>query len=588
MFNFPGNNIFWRLISTDPGLGELAEAHHDPILVIISVFIAVLGGFTSLTIIDRMRVIDRFKNEWWVWLGVGGLSLGVGIWSMHFTGMIAYEIPIDVEFTLGMTLFSMIPAIIGAGIAIYYMSFSLKQVTERTIVIASLFLALGIGTMHYSGMEAMRMQAHLRYDATLFITSIIVAFVLALVAFFSKFQLISEKEGAAYQVNTATWLFRGISAIFIGFAVSGMHYTAMSATRVYPDSSVVTQAGIGFPEGTLGFTIGGFSTIFLTGVIIAVQISKNMAVRRIITNQAEAIALGNFDSDILKTNLGGRLGQAFDEMVNNLRLSANQADAISRGELGAEVLDRQVSGEFGESFQRMVQKFTKLISELKHTIDRVENITEKIRTTSTQLKTSSQELSQAANNAAQITEDGQEVIEDMADTMHQITTDSDMIEDAIGVIDDITFQTKILSLNAAVEAANAGEDGSGFAVVADEVRQLSDRTSDAAEEISKTIEKSVERTQTGADRAERSQEVLENIAEQIQRVDRRMNEISANHKTQSDNETNQSDALVSESKDSPVSSKPLTEEMSEQAEFLEEVVEKLSEAIDQFELKADQ
>ncbi|WP_226809460.1 methyl-accepting chemotaxis protein, partial [Aliarcobacter butzleri] len=62
------------------------------------------------------------------------------------------------------------------------------------------------------------------------------------------------------------------------------------------------------------------------------------------------------------------------------------------------------------------------------------------------------------------------------------------INEAIGVIDNIAFQTNILSLNAAVEAATAGEAGKGFAVVAQEVRNLASRSAEAAHEIKAIVE----------------------------------------------------------------------------------------------------
>ncbi|WP_226809459.1 methyl-accepting chemotaxis protein, partial [Aliarcobacter butzleri] len=69
-----------------------------------------------------------------------------------------------------------------------------------------------------------------------------------------------------------------------------------------------------------------------------------------------------------------------------------------------------------------------------------------------------------------------------------ITKQVNAINEAIGVIDNIAFQTNILSLNAAVEAATAGEAGKGFAVVAQEVRNLASRSAEAAHEIKAIVE----------------------------------------------------------------------------------------------------
>ncbi|MFX4232112.1 methyl-accepting chemotaxis protein, partial [Aliarcobacter butzleri] len=72
-----------------------------------------------------------------------------------------------------------------------------------------------------------------------------------------------------------------------------------------------------------------------------------------------------------------------------------------------------------------------------------------------------------------------------------------LINEAIGVIDNIAFQTNILSLNAAVEAATAGEAGKGFAVVAGEVRNLASRSAEAAREIKTIVENATSKANQG-------------------------------------------------------------------------------------------
>ncbi|MDX4064280.1 methyl-accepting chemotaxis protein, partial [Aliarcobacter skirrowii] len=72
-----------------------------------------------------------------------------------------------------------------------------------------------------------------------------------------------------------------------------------------------------------------------------------------------------------------------------------------------------------------------------------------------------------------------------------------LVNEAIGVIDNIAFQTNILSLNAAVEAATAGEAGKGFAVVAQEVRNLATRSAEAAKEIKEIVERATVKANEG-------------------------------------------------------------------------------------------
>jgi len=92
---------------------------------------------------------------------------------------------------------------------------------------------------------------------------------------------------------------------------------------------------------------------------------------------------------------------------------------------------------------------------------------------------------------------GQELANDTTEAMDAINKEVDAISEAITVIDQIAFQTNILSLNAAVEAATAGEAGKGFAVVAQEVRNLAARSAEAAGEIKALVENATDKANAG-------------------------------------------------------------------------------------------
>jgi methyl-accepting chemotaxis protein len=92
---------------------------------------------------------------------------------------------------------------------------------------------------------------------------------------------------------------------------------------------------------------------------------------------------------------------------------------------------------------------------------------------------------------------GQDLANETTTAMDDINKEVSAINEAISVIDQIAFQTNILSLNAAVEAATAGEAGKGFAVVAGEVRNLASRSSEAANEIKQIVEKATQKADNG-------------------------------------------------------------------------------------------
>jgi len=113
------------------------------------------------------------------------------------------------------------------------------------------------------------------------------------------------------------------------------------------------------------------------------------------------------------------------------------------------------------------------------------------------------------------TADGQSAMTAMTESMQKITGNSNEIQRVIKVIDDIAFQTNLLTLNAAVEAARAGQHGKGFAVVAEEVRNLASRSAKAARETSELITKSSHEIEQGGEVANRTAEVLNTIVGQI-------------------------------------------------------------------------
>ena len=85
---------------------------------------------------------------------------------MHFVGMLAFSLPIQISYKLSFTLVSIAPAIFGSGIALYVMS--QIEIKWWRLQLGALLMALGIGTMHYIGMEAMQLNALMRYDLVLF------------------------------------------------------------------------------------------------------------------------------------------------------------------------------------------------------------------------------------------------------------------------------------------------------------------------------------------------------------------------------------------------------------------------------------
>lgn len=208
--------------SIDPGLAMLAT--YDPSFVALSYVIASLASYTALGIAGRVSAAERTVGKW-KWLVVGAMTMGSGVWAMHFIGMLAYRLPVTVMYDLPTTLLSMVPAILAGGVALHVISRA--KIGGRRLIVGGTLMGAGIGVMHYSGMAAIRMDAFIRYDPVLFGVSIIVAVLLAIAALYIKFWASGRLAKPHKHVTELG------SALVMGLAVAGMHYTAMQSTYCF-------------------------------------------------------------------------------------------------------------------------------------------------------------------------------------------------------------------------------------------------------------------------------------------------------------------------------------------------------------------
>ena len=194
-------------------------------LVVLSIGIAIVASYTALDLVGRVSVAQGRDRQ--LWLIGGAIALGIGIWSMHFIGMLAYELPIPVSYDFAIVLVSMVVAIIASGMALFIVS--RQQLSIPALIAGGIFMGFGIAAMHYIGMAAMRLRAIAHYNQTLVALSVVIAIGASLVALWLAFQLRDD--------NTMTGSVRRFgSAIVMGNAIAGMYYTAMAAVSFTPSS----------------------------------------------------------------------------------------------------------------------------------------------------------------------------------------------------------------------------------------------------------------------------------------------------------------------------------------------------------------
>jgi C4-dicarboxylate-specific signal transduction histidine kinase/NO-binding membrane sensor protein with MHYT domain/ActR/RegA family two-component response regulator len=219
----------FHFVLAAPETSLLYVGHYDPLLVAFSVIAATFASFTALLVSQRISTTERplHRN---LWTAAGGGAMGSGIWAMHFVGMLAFSLPCSTAYDPGITLISMIPGLMASTLAISMIS--RPSLSHRQLGLGGLLLGAGIGSMHYIGMAAYQMDGLIRYNAFLFALSILVAVILATLALWIKFRLRSSR----LRGNAAPLL---LSALVMGLAVSGMHYTAMAAAYFVHDGTAL-------------------------------------------------------------------------------------------------------------------------------------------------------------------------------------------------------------------------------------------------------------------------------------------------------------------------------------------------------------
>lgn len=203
-------------------------------LVFFSLLVAVLASYTALDMAGRLATAQGRVARWW--LAGGAAAMGMGIWSMHFIGMLAFKLPIPVGFDLAITLYSLAVSVGASAYALWLVS--RPQLPTRRLAAGAVLMGLGIAAMHYLGMAAMRMQPGIDYDPLWFTASLLIAIGAAGAALWIAFRLRVEGRN--------TRRLRGAASLVMGLAIVGMHYTGMAAARFPLDSlcGAVIDGGI--------------------------------------------------------------------------------------------------------------------------------------------------------------------------------------------------------------------------------------------------------------------------------------------------------------------------------------------------------
>jgi PAS domain S-box-containing protein len=224
-------------------------------LVALSVVIAMAAAYAALDLAGRVTAADAGARL--AWLTGGASAMGVGIWSMHYIGMLAFSLPVPVRYHWPTVLVSLLPAIFSSGVALYVVS--RRQMGALQAVLGSIVMGSGIAAMHYIGMAAMRLRAMCAYSPGLVTLSIVLAVAISLVALWLTFRAREENKIAGWQ-KTA-------SALVMGAAIPVMHYTGMAAAKFFPSSETPDQTHA-VDVSSLGITGITAVTLIILGLAV--------------------------------------------------------------------------------------------------------------------------------------------------------------------------------------------------------------------------------------------------------------------------------------------------------------------------------
>lgn len=235
--------------------------NYDYRLVLLSYVVAVFASYIALDLTGRLRDVNNTKASIILWLVGGSIAMGAGIWSMHFIGMLSFTIPgITLQYDIFWTTLSLIVAIIASAFALYLLKRNVINVIH--LAAGGIILGLGIASMHYTGMAAMLITLDIRYLPSIFLLSILVAIVASEAAIV-----------LALKSNTVILRLRNrikiASAIIMGLAICGMHYTGMAASIFTPLCNVAPKFSESFDPTILAMTIAAVTFIILTVAFVA-------------------------------------------------------------------------------------------------------------------------------------------------------------------------------------------------------------------------------------------------------------------------------------------------------------------------------
>ena len=247
---------------------------HDPYLVALSVVIAILGGYTGFGLAARIRGTPGVSRR--VLLAGASGFLAVGIWTMHFVGMLAAPIPADTVYLVLPTLVSFLICALVVGVSLFFLS--IGEPSQRRVASSAVLLGAGIVSMHYVGIHGLAGNFAIGHDTPMVLLSIVIAIV---TAYGGLRAFLARHDGIRLIA----------SSIAFGLAVSGMHYTAMYGMHFAPLAAAAHRhEGLAASPQILSVVVAVLSFVIAAGFLLSLVPDPRRQTAAAIEAMAEAAA----------------------------------------------------------------------------------------------------------------------------------------------------------------------------------------------------------------------------------------------------------------------------------------------------------
>jgi len=268
---------------------DFQGSYHLP-LVFLSLIVSVFTSYSFVYFCERMSVqaSGRFGL---VWLVSGSAAAGMGVWSMHFIGMLAYRLPSGVSYNIMLLAVSMLLPMLAALAAL--LTIRGGFVRRGSVLLCGFYMGTAIVAMHYTGMAAIKTPYRAEYDWLFVLLSVAIAYSVSFAALRLSAANLRRGRRLGFRVKAE-------GALLIGLAVAGMHYTGMEAVRFHRHEGAAGHMHpYGLQEPVLGLWIGGCAVLFMLLLLLGQALDKRMAQRLAESNERRYDSIFEHNPDMV-------------------------------------------------------------------------------------------------------------------------------------------------------------------------------------------------------------------------------------------------------------------------------------------------